>query len=461
MKLLPILLLPACEPAAVGNSDTAPLDSGDETIETEEHSDGITVAPHDDVETVLVVRWIQPADADQSWIEYSFDGSEMSTPPVARGAGEQEQVLLGIPAATEVTLTIHTQLGAHTTVSEAITGETGDLPSGLPEPTLVTYDPERAAPEGWALISVDQSEPGEWYSGTFFVIILDRQSRVVWYHEVPDRRVSMFPQLSLDGTHLVFDEGTAYFATSSGPQIRRLSLDFSLNELIDVDGLTYGFTEVEGGGFIRDQGGWGDYNLIEQDADGSERLIWDCDPWLSANYSGDGLCYTNAVNYSPVTNSILWSLPYHDTVVEIDRDSGDVLRVLGEIAPTHDTVPFSSLFDFQHYPNYTPDGTLMVSMHIEGTNDQQRAREYEVDDATGTLNEIWSYGEGIDDEYAYYSGEAYRLDNGNTLMNYGTGGAAREVTQDKSVVWDIAFPDRHLTGHLSLIDDLYALLGPE
>ena len=157
---------------------------------------------------------------------------------------------------------------------------------------------------------------------------------------------------------------------------------------------------------------------------------------------------------------MLWSLPYHDTVVEVDRDSGDVLRVFGEIGATHITDPANALFDFQHYPNYTPDGTLLVSMHIEGTDDQQRAREYVVDDGTFTLTEVWSYGEGVD-EYAYYSGEAYRLANGNTLMNYGTGGAAREVTADKEVVWDIEFPDRHLNGHLTLIDDLYALLGPE
>jgi hypothetical protein len=175
---------------------------------------------------------------------------------------------------------------------------------------------------------------------------------------------------------------------------------------------------------------------------------------------GNSVCYTNAVNYSPQTNTILWSLPYHDTVVEIDRDSGEVVRVFGEISPTHDTVPSSALFDFQHYPCWTPEGTLLASMHIEGTTNQQRAREFAIDDESGTMTEIWSYGAGVD-EYAYYSGEAYRLANGNTLMNYGTGGAAREVTADKQVVWDIAFPDRHLNGHLSLIGDLYALLGPE
>ncbi len=451
------LLLTSCKPATV-TDDTGTTTTPDDSGDTETSAATIDVSIHDEVSTVLVVSWVQESDAELSWIEYSFEDSALSTPPVARAAGEQEAVLLGIPPLTEVTLQIHSQSGGEAVASEAVLAQTGALPGDLPAPSLVTYDPELASPEGYALISVDGAEPGEWYSGPFFVIILDRFARVVWYHAVPDRRVSMFPQVSLDGTHLIFDESTAYFSTASDPHLRRLSLDFSLNELIDVDDLVYGFTEVEGGGIIRDMGGWGNYNLVEQDADGSIRTIWRCDPWLSANHTGNGLCYTNAVNYSPETNTILWSLPYHDTVLQIDRDSGEVLRVFGAIAPTHETVPESALFDFQHYPNLTPEGTLMVSTHIEGTNDQQRAREFEVDDETGELTEIWSYGEDVD-EYAYYSGEAYRLDNGNTLINYGTGGAAREVMTDKTVVWDIAFPDRHLTGHTTLVGDLYALLG--
>lgn len=436
------------------------IDTDTGTDAPDSSSNDAVVRIHDEVNTVLVVDWLESRDTELSWIEYRFEDTTLSTPPLARLAGEHSTALLGIPALTEVTLQIFSQVGDKLIASEVLTAETGALPSDLPEPSLQSHEASLASPEDWALISVDTAEPGEWYSGPYYIIILDRQARVVWYYEVPDNRVSMFPQLSLDGTHLVFDASTAYFSSASDPYLHRLSLDFSYDERVDVDRLIYGFTEVEGGGFIRDYGGWGEYSLVEQSADGELRTIWDCDPWLSERVQGNSICYTNAVNYSPQTNTILWSLPYHDTVVEIDRDSGEVIRVLGELSPTHDTVPSTALFDFQHYPSFTPDGTLLVSMHIEGTSDQQRAREYAIDDESKTMTEIWSYGEGID-EYAYYSGEAYRLANGNTLMNYGTGGAAREVTADKQVVWDIAFPDRHLNGHLSLIDDLYALLGPE
>ena len=63
-----------------------------------------------------------------------------------------------------------------------------------------------------------------------------------------------------------------------------------------------------------------------------------------------------------------------------------------------------------------------------------------------------------------YKGEAQRLDNGNTLVNYGTGGVIREVTPGKEtawhVKWDADFSDDHfnkMVGHTILIDDLYTL----
>ena len=75
---------------------------------------------------------------------------------------------------------------------------------------------------------------------------------------------------------------------------------------------------------------------------------------------------------------------------------------------------------------------------------------------TGELTEIWSYGEGID-EYAYYSGEAYRLANGNTLLNYGTGGEIREVDPEGETVWSLQWGEDHTLGHTQLVGDLYAL----
>ena len=61
---------------------------------------------------------------------------------------------------------------------------------------------------------------------------------------------------------------------------------------------------------------------------------------------------------------------------------------------------------------------------------------------------------------------ALRLANGNTLVNYGTGGVIREVTPAKKTVFYVKFDItssndyfNKLVGHNFLIDDLYALNG--
>jgi hypothetical protein len=76
------------------------------------------------------------------------------------------------------------------------------------------------------------------------------------------------------------------------------------------------------------------------------------------------------------------------------------------------------------------------------------------------LRQVWAYGEdqGIEGKYA---GEAHRLENGNTLHNFGTGARMREITPDGDLVWDVKFPggntggNGRLQGRSVFITDLY------
>jgi len=83
------------------------------------------------------------------------------------------------------------------------------------------------------------------------------------------------------------------------------------------------------------------------------------------------------------------------------------------------------------------------------------AREYEVDDASETLVEVWNFGlgEGI---YGDTAGEAHRLENGNTLHNYGSAGHLREVTSEGEIVWEVEWPGNKLLGRTVFLEDLYA-----
>ena len=128
-------------------------------------------------------------------------------------------------------------------------------------------------------------------------------------------------------------------------------------------------------------------------------------------------------------------------------------------------------FEFQHFPNITAEGTLLVSSHMPGYADtsdavagQHAFMEFEVDRENQTLIERWIYNDGP--EWAMYKGMAIRLPNGNTLGNYGTGGVIREITPDRQTVFHVKFDVEggddffnKMVGHNELIDDLYALNG--
>ena len=80
------------------------------------------------------------------------------------------------------------------------------------------------------------------------------------------------------------------------------------------------------------------------------------------------------------------------------------------------------------------------------------------------MTETWRYTGGP--EWPRAKGMAVRLENGNTLANYGTGGVIREITPSRDTVWLVKFDTpggsdfyNKMVGNNELIDDLYALNG--
>jgi hypothetical protein len=195
-------------------------------------------------------------------------------------------------------------------------------------------------------------------------------------------------------------------------------------------------------------------DLVEIWPDGSTKTLWSCP---DETY---GHCGVNATNWMEATDTILFSLYGSATVVEIDRQSGGVLRQYGQAAGSYAFDDPSHGFDMQHFPSYTAEGTLLVTSHVPTDTSQQRVFEYEIDHDSEQLQLVWEFGEGYP-EYATYAGGAVRLDNGNTLINYGSDGAIREVSAQAEVAWEARMPDHYLIGHSTLIDSLYDLVeGP-
>ena len=413
---------------------------------------------HADIGTIAYVSWKQDGHAT-SYVAYEVDGETRTTPEVDRDSGTHEQVLLGLPGATEVTWRVHTTgTEAEDWLSDDETLTTDPVPEDFPPIDVPTWDPDLAHEAGFVFGVVDING-GDSYSGPFWLFVADREGRLVWWRDL-EFDMSMFPRVARDGTHLAWDQRTFFDTTGDSSRVVRETLSGGWSEEVPAQGLGWTWDETDHGSIVFDRTiGTGDLQLVERLDDGTETSIWTCTDWLAEHFPENDPegCYTNTTNYDATRDTVLWSTYWGDFVVEVERSTGDVLWYAGALEGGLAFDPPEAAFDLQHFPNWTDDGTLLVSTHIADVEGEQRAREFDVDLDAGVLTEIWSYGEGVTDVWAKYSGDAVRLENGNTIQNYGTGGELREVTSDGEVAWSFQFGDTFTVGHADLITDLYAL----
>jgi hypothetical protein len=432
------------------DTDTDTDTDTDSDTDTDVQATDVRVSVNDSVSTILEVDWTWPVASDAVWITYTFEDDEWWQTPVRVGdAGEHHEVLLGIPAETEVQL----EIASDGYDSKAYTATTGSLPPKLPPADIVLFDELKASPDRWMLGSVDEL-PGA-YDGPMWSFILDRKGRYVWYHKTPDRMLSMYVQPSPDDTHVMVDE-CALYAGGADPGFTELTLDHRFQDTTSVPDHTLGADWTADGTFLYAANDSGELLLKARAPDGTTDVIWNSTAW------GEDVGYSTLYGWGTMPNTVVWdekrstvfwSMFTETQVVEISIPDGKIVRQFGSFGGS-DFDPPESEVDYQHYVNWTPDGTIIASTHVLDAPGEQRTREYEVDG--DTLTNIWTFGEDFD-HYAQYGGEAWRLPNGNTMIGYGTDGTVVEVAPDLEIVWQVEFEGNPLVGHMTLLDDLYPL----
>lgn len=459
-----MLFLLACEqetedstPEATDPTDSVPTAETDSASSVEVVGT-VEVSVHEEIGAILVVSWAQGV-AGESWVEYGLDGEEsQQTPAVSREAGTHTQLVVGVPYDSVVELRVQVDPGDGAVSSEAVSAQTDPLPDTVPAPVLQVADESAwGADERWLLIGMSSGGDG-WEAEGFWKMILDRKGRVVWAHETPGGYRTFYMQPARDGDHLVWDECTFWtdFDEGEGSLAHRMTLDGTVLETVEVPGLHHAFLDLGDGALA-----WGGYEddreiLRERAADGSVREIWDCTAWWAE--SGARMpCDGNALFWDPATDHFLFSSDNENSIAEVDRTSGEVLRAFGQLDPAWDFADGTDPFWKQHGPNWTESGTLLLSSWTSEFDHQVIAREYEIDEEEQVVREIWRCGEGIGTT-GEYGGEAHRLSNGNTLLNYGEGGNIREFTPECEVVWHLEWPYANLLGRAVFLSDLYAFL---
>ena len=88
------------------------------------------------------------------------------------------------------------------------TSMTGAVPTGMPVPTIVSYDATIASPDRWMFGAVENSDGGCtntscYYHTTFWLYIMDRQGRIVWYYaDAASNATSSFQRIARDGEYI-------------------------------------------------------------------------------------------------------------------------------------------------------------------------------------------------------------------------------------------------------------------
>ena len=448
--------------ATDAGGDAAAAGAGDDFVS------GVMVTVHPNTTTILVVTWTQVRVADTVRLEFSFAGSAvLSSRPLAGALGAHRDVVLGVPSATAVTVRIVSKVGTNDFKTRDYLGTTGALPATMPRPTLVSYNAALATTDRYLFGAVENSTGGCnstacYYNALFWLYIMDRQGRILWYYaDAAGNPTSSFQRIAKDGEYIWIEKRP--FSNGGTRTVLKMTLDRQYSQTVTVPGLSDCIDVTTDGALLYDANN----ELREMNRAGTVRTIFSCRTYFGANFQ----CYTNTINWNAADDTVVMSYPDQNTVIQVSRQTGAVVGLYGDAAGAYTFSPTTWQFEFEHFPNITPQGTLILSSHMPGFADtempvagQHAFMEFTIDRANRRLVEKWIYNVG--QEWAMYKGMAIRLPNGNTLANYGTGGVIREITPDKQtafeVKWDVPTGNdffNKMVGNNVLIDDLYALNG--
>ena len=199
---------------------------------------------------------------------------------------------------------------------------------------------------------------------------------------------------------------------------------------------------------------------IVQELDADKNLVFEWRSWDHVEITeaqhiyfwGSYIDYVHANSIELDTDSnLLLSCRMLDQVLKINRTTGEVMWRMGGEKNEFTFINDSLQFSYQHDCRRLPNGHLTVfdngCYHIPAV---ASFKEYEVDEVNKTAKLVFSYAHPLINGThleSWAMGNAQRLDNGNTFINWGyipVGSGAPNMTEIDSngnIVWEMHFTD--------------------
>ena len=278
-----------------------------------------------------------------------------------------------------------------------------------------------------------------------FNVIFDNTGSPIWYIQTNDERRDMKVQRNGMLTMLARTGGYRFIGLDTNYQqvaeYRAVDgYDTDEHELIVLEDGSYFLIGVSNGVTV----------LQGFSPSGELTFQWRAqDNYDPADMIGDGwqFPHMNAIDIDD-DGHILLSCRHLNEVTKINRQTSEIIWRLGGVNNQFTFINDSlNGFSYQHAIRSVGGGryTLFDNGNYHSPFARvSRAVEYELDTDAMTATLVWEYRE-VPDRYAHYMGNAQRLRNGNTLINWVLGGYPKltEVRPDGTKAFEMNWVNNH------------------
>ena len=382
----------------------------------------------------------------EAHIDFGLDTSYGMTAPVDLTAAGYRTLLLGMkPSKTYHFQLSATDSGGVTCTSDDLTIKTGPQPNGMQNPTITTNN--AGALYGGFLVTGQYSQT--LISGTTPgapAFILDRDGTYVWWYTVTGSDATGVT-MSYDGNYMWINSVNV---PSHIAKVHRVSMDGLSDEdhSDEFAGLSHQLTVLPDetvAFYAYGMNGCDDIKL--RAPDGTVTTVVNA----QAAHGGTDACHVNAIFYSPLDDTLVFGDLDNNCLTKITRTGTTVWILNGGV----DTGPSSSfagglvwhggehgfhilgLDDFVIFNNNSmmPAGSKVSWGAAAGDGSGSFAIEIKLDLTAMTAMRTWSYQAlGLNDSVL---GDAQRLPNGNTMVDFSTKGTIQEVDASDNVLQEI------------------------
>lgn len=317
---------------------------------------------------------------------------------------------------------------------------------------------------GWKVTALNKPEPGYLQFDCIEYMgfsVIDNYSRPMF---MDSSRIMYFNQakdgswISISDNYKIYDREMRLL--DSIPFVSRTGMRPDFHEFIKLSNGHYLMLYVEE--FTKDMskivlGGKVDATiisdvLIESDPTGKIYWEWHAKDRLNVTDVADEIdLYQNTIDFSHANSfcedaagNIYVSFRHLDAITKIKKSTGEIMWSFGgskskrnQFAIMNDEVNGFKGFSHQHSVSVLPNGNLLIFDNGNlKPNTYSRAVEYQIDEIGKTATKVWEYVSSPL-TYAVALGSAYRLPNGNTLINWATG-RITEVTPSGGIALELS-----------------------